>query len=662
LWDFSCGIRTDGTITCWGVDAHGQGNPPGGTNFQAVGTGNQFACALNTNGTVVCWGSDLDGRASPPGGTRYEPPNVSNISICSGPNAGEVVISWDAAPRATHYRIGYVNMVQDYPRAKASVTGEWIEAFIYVDVNALNVPVSNDGRAQYALRRLAQGDRHAFTVLTSDNVVNTAQTLSGTYYWPQNPRWQFLTVADPEPGCGVAVAAAAPTVQPGDYDGDNDGLVEISNLAQLDAIRHDLDGDGSATHPDHVAAFPSALVGMGCPATGCTGYELIADLDFDTNGSGQADAGDAYWNDGWGWTPIGDPDEAFRWNAAFDGNGHTISNLYIRWGDTDFVGLFRAAGSGSAVRNVGLEAVNVTGKSRVGGLVGDNRGAVSNCHTTGQVTGNGNYVGGLMGAGNRPVAGSHSTANVTGGGSDAGGLVGHIGEGGSIISSYAAGDVDGAGNNVGGLAGSIGNNVTVNASYVTGAVSGKNYVGGLIGNSSPGSAITASYATGNVTGRYSVRRFRTSANVRSVSNGENVGGLVGYSNETAITSSYARGSVNGGDTAVGGLVGSASAGTIATSYSAVGGASHYAAGGRLERRGVGLVGSTTDETSVIDSYWDTNLSGEAGPGGKTSRELQSPTANTGIYANWNPDWWDFGTSWQYPALKYGGMDVALQRS
>ena len=335
--------------------------------------------------------------------------------------------------------------------------------------------------------------------------------------------------------------------------------------------------------------------------------------------------------------------------------------LYISWGDTDFVGLFRAAGSGSAIRNVGLEAVNVTGKSGVGGLVGDNAGEVSNCHAAGQVTGNGNYVGGLMGAGNRPVAGSHSTANVTGGGSSVGGLVGHIGEGGSITASYAAGNVDGAGNNVGGLVGSIANNVAVSASYATGAVSGKNYAGGLIGRSSPSSAITASYAHGNVRGRYDVRRFRTSANVRSVSNGENVGGLVGYGNGTTITASYVRGSVNGGDTAVGGLVGGASAVTIATSYGAVGGASHHAAGGRLERVGVRLIGLAADGTFVVDSYWDTNLSGEAGPGGKTSRELQSPTANTGIYANWNPDWWDFGTSRQYPALKYGGMDVSGQR-
>ena len=591
-------------------------------------------------------------------------PPVSNFAVCSGPQAGEVIISWDSVPQATYYRIGYVNMVKDYPRAKASATGEWIEAFVYVDVNARNIPVTG-GRGQYALRRLVQGDRHAFTVLTSNNVVNTAETISGAYSWPQNPRWEFLTVADPEPGCTDATAgpAAAPTSPPeGDYDVDNDGLVAISNLAQLDAMRHDLDGDGSATHPDYALAFPNALADMGCPGTGCIGYELTANLDFDTNGSDHADAGDAYWNGGWGWTPIGDPDESYRWNAVFDGGGHTISNLYIDWGDTNHVGLFRATGSDSEIRNVGLDAVNVTGNTGVGGLVGSNNGAIASSYTTGKVTGNGSSVGGLVGGSHGAIADSYSTANVSGKGNDVGGLAGSIGGDVAITANYATGDVAGEGDYAGGLIGRNGNNVAITASYATGNVSGKNYVGGLVGSSNPGSSIRASYAMSHVTGRYSVRRFRTSGNVRSVSHGENIGGLVGYSNDTAISASYAMSTVSGGDTAVGGLVGGTSGGAVVTSYSATGGTYNYASEGRLKSARVGgLTGQTDDETSFTDSYWDTQVAGLTGGRGKTTRELQAPTANTGIYANWSPDWWDFGTVRQYPALKYGGLDVARQR-
>ena len=74
---------------------------------------------------------------------------------------------------------------------------------------------------------------------------------------------------------------------------------------------------------------------MGCDGLdGCTGYELVSDLDFDTNGSGAPDEGDEYWNDGRGWAPIGQSsgfgfheDASFR--ATFDGSGHVISNLFI---------------------------------------------------------------------------------------------------------------------------------------------------------------------------------------------------------------------------------------------------------------------------------------------------------------------------------------------
>ncbi len=139
-------------------------------------------------------------------------PATGNIRVVDGPNPGEVVISWDAVPSATHYRIGYVNMVQDYPLATASVTGEWIEAFIYVDVNARNFAVSG-GRAQYVIRRLAQGDRHAFTVLTSSNFVDTGGggSVSSEFSWPPiGSRWEFHTVADRGGACpGVGAASAS---------------------------------------------------------------------------------------------------------------------------------------------------------------------------------------------------------------------------------------------------------------------------------------------------------------------------------------------------------------------------------------------------------------------------------------------------------------------
>ena len=141
-----------------------------------------------------------------------------------------------------------------------------------------------------------------------------------------------------------------------DYDADNDGLIEVKSLAQLNAIRWDLDGDGVADHAymqaDYAAAFPYPLSGMGCPGTGCKGYELDNDLDFDTNGDGKTNiAGDDYWgddrgNDSRGWQPIGDRRVPFT--AVFDGNDYGISKLYVYKNSSNLAGLFGriAAGGG----------------------------------------------------------------------------------------------------------------------------------------------------------------------------------------------------------------------------------------------------------------------------------------------------------------------------
>ena len=118
---------------------------------------------------------------------------TANVAVRAGENPDEVVISWDSVPDATYYRIGYVNMEVDYHLAKASCTGEWIEAFVYIDVNARNIPV-NDGSAEYTLRRLDLDARHAFTVLTSNNFVDTGGggSVRSEFFWPSSPRWQFL--------------------------------------------------------------------------------------------------------------------------------------------------------------------------------------------------------------------------------------------------------------------------------------------------------------------------------------------------------------------------------------------------------------------------------------------------------------------------------------
>lgn len=114
-----------------------------------------------------------------------------------------------------------------------------------------------------------------------------------------------------------AAQAQTTTTTTVDYDSNDDRLIEISNLAQLNALRWDLDGNGAVAAADqssYSAAFPNAAAGMGCPDGSdadtnpdpCLGYELKTDLTFDTNGDGSvtiADSAGLYWNNGAGWTP-----------------------------------------------------------------------------------------------------------------------------------------------------------------------------------------------------------------------------------------------------------------------------------------------------------------------------------------------------------------------
>ena len=296
-----------------------------------------------------------------------------------------------------------------------------------------------------------------------------------------------LTVTVSEAGGTTATAAVTITVTnvDVDYDADDNGLIEVANLAQLDAMRWDLDGDGASTEAGYAAAFPDAPAGMGCPATGCDGYELTVDLDFDTDGSGAVDAADDYWNNGAGWAPIGQRPSSFT--AIFDGNGHVIANLFIDRGSAEYVGLFGSTGSSSAVRHVGVTGIDVTGDSSVGGLVGWSEGDISASYASGSVTVSGNGVGGLAGWNFGDVLASYANVDVEG---DyyVGGLVGVNAS--VITASYADGSVSATGSGeVGGLVGW--NLSTISASYARGAVNGGSNSGGLVGSNA--GTVTVSY-------------------------------------------------------------------------------------------------------------------------------------------------------------------------
>jgi len=250
------------------------------------------------------------------------------------------------------------------------------------------------------------------------------------------------------------------------------------------------------------------------------------------------------WNSGAGFTPIGTSSAPFT--GAFNGLGHTITNLTISLPTTNNVGLFGYIGPTAIVKNVGLVGGSVSGAQYVGELVGHSYGSVLNSYATGSVNGASNDIGGLIGYNYGAVINSYATGSVIGSGNNVGGLAGY--NSGTVLNDYATGDVSSFGNNTGGLVG-FNSNGGINTSYATGAVNGVQNVGGLVGNSAGiDSTITNSYAAGSVMGSESP-----------------AGGLVGYSIQSVVSDSYATGSVNSYVYA-GGLIGEAIGCTLSNSY------------------------------------------------------------------------------------------------
>ena len=362
-----------------------------------------------------------------------------------------------------------------------------------------------------------------------------------------------------------ATAAAQSTT---DYDSDDDGYIDVKTHAQLNAIRYDLNGNGkqdsvsASDWTNYTTAFSNPATGMGCKLTDhdsdsntadqptCVGYELMNDIDLDTDGDGNigTDSGDAYYNSGAGWSPITDASNLTSYTGNFNGNGNTINNLFINRSAAAYQGLFRGFAGSARIEQLGITNANVSG---------------------------GNWVGILAG-----FSGASTAAIV--------------------------------------------------ACYTTGKVAGGDRVGGLVGYNSQGT-ISSSYSTAYVSGQ------------------TRVGGLVGYRGGDAITDTYSTGRVvrsSGTDTRFGGLIGAA---------------------------------VPQSANNVSNSYWDTSTSGQttsAGGTGKTTRQLQTVTSYTGIYANWNTNLdgdtttgdamtgndnpWAFGNKMQYPMLDYKGTSTNPQ--
>lgn len=226
-------------------------------------------------------------------------------------------------------------------------------------------------------------------------------------------------------------------------------------------------------------------------------YRLKADLNLkDTPFNGIGSAGQPF-------------------TGMFDGQGHTISHVTVNAPEGENVGFFNVI-KGATIRDLKLVDVEITGKTNVGGLVGNAQvqldssdlsknvaNLIGGCSVSGTVTGTKN-VGGLVGLNEGKTdpqtlfsiasAVDKCAASVTVNGKEkTGGLVGK--NGGTITKSSSGGTVKGD-TTTGGLVGDSSGDIY--DSHTSCTVAGRSHTGGFVGFSD--GAVKNCYSIGGVSG------------------------------------------------------------------------------------------------------------------------------------------------------------------
>lgn len=330
-------------------------------------------------------------------------------------------------------------------------------------------------------------------------------------------------------------------------------------------------------------------------------------------------------NEGAGWLPVGtyDPDTPFI--GFFDGNNHTISNLFINRFGEGYNGLFGIT-LGATIQNLGLGDADIISYYYGGVLCGwnDVSSIITNCYTTGKIIQNEEgYAGGLCGINKGSINHCYSTCEVMGY-YDVGGLVG-VNNTGSITNCCTNGEVTSY-YDVGGLCGRNTHGSVMNC-YAIGVLnfpSGGIYFGGLCGTNYYGKIINC---------------FSTSA-LNLIYSGQFIGGLCGENDYgSKIINCYAAGAVTAGvgSSFVGGLCGANSGGSEITNCCATGAVTAgdsssvgglcgsqfeskikrcYATGAVTGRDMVGgLIGLNQDSTDLKNCYATGAVTGETYVGG-----------------------------------------------
>ena len=237
-----------------------------------------------------------------------------------------------------------------------------------------------------------------------------------------------------------------------------------------------------------------------------------------------------------GWNPVGSSSAPFK--GILDGNGKTISGLWIDRPNTDNVGLI-ANGAYATIKNLILKSVNIEGKDNVGSIIGYCFNCnIVKCDLSGNISGN-SFVGGCIGNGVQDnYLTDISSKIIVKGDNYTGGIIGKT-YGGKLSNCKVYSDVEGI-DYTGGICGrsSFGNsNYGFLACVFVGNIIGNLNVGGICGTTSFGHTKNC-FVTGNINSKE-----------------DNIGGIVGEASSHVISNVYFSGTLTGKNN-VGGIIGS----------------------------------------------------------------------------------------------------------
>lgn len=299
------------------------------------------------------------------------------------------------------------------------------------------------------------------------------------------------------------------------------------------------------------------------------------------------------------WTPIGNSSVSFDGN--FDGNGHTVSGMFINTTSTHN-GLF--GNSQGTVQNLTVDNSWVYGGKYTAGIVGVLRGTgiVRNVVNKAPVIGLNDFVAGIVAStyheyskrgkienveNDAPIQGKKLVAGIIASSDDgldisnavnngyieslssAGGVACHLGSSTNVEYAFNYGEIKGN-DYTAGIASYFGygyctaqtNYGTIKKSKNFGKITGSNYSAGVVGRaqcvtikeSANEVAVAGNKYVGGLSGHVEKSNVESVYNTGNISGSQNVGGIVGFNQEGVTNSAYSTGKVDG-DSLVGLMIG-----------------------------------------------------------------------------------------------------------